>query len=456
MAELANSADLIVKNARLLLESGVVRGGLAVRNGVITAIATDEHLPKASETVDAENKILMPGFIDAHAHIHDPDMLDHEDFTSGSKAAAAGGVTTIIDMPLTNQVDTPALVEEKIAQGESMSVVDFSFYGGMMNSENITAIPKMIEKGIVGFKAFTCEPYQTNNGVITRLLSEVSEHGGHATIHAEDQGVLDEFAKDMMNDWDVPISHSLSRPNLAEQLAVRQMISIAKETHGHLHIAHITTREGIMEIEKGKLQGVLLTTEVCPQHLMFHRDEMNKLGPMSKLNPPLRTKQDKGALWSALLRGAIDITVSDHAPCPLEKKDAGTDDIRNAWSGVDGTQMILRVLLSEGVNKGRLTFLRLLRVASGNPARIFGLYPKKGVIQVGSDADLVLVNPSKEEKITKDMMFSKCGWTLYEGMKMTGVPEKTFVRGQLVFDGVDCVANPGHGTFLSGIREPRL
>ena len=165
------------------------------------------------------------------------------------------------------------------------------------------------------------------------------------------------------------------------------------------------------------------------------------------MNPPLRSRQDRAALWSALLRGIIDITVSDHAPCPIEKKDAGKEDIREAWSGVDGTQIILRVLLSEGINKGRLSYTRLLHVSSQNPAKIFGLYPKKGTIQIGSDADLVLINPAREEKITPEMMYSKCEWTLYEGLTMMGVPEMTFVRGEQVYDNGKILVKPGHGRF---------
>ncbi|MFW9795120.1 MAG: amidohydrolase family protein, partial [Candidatus Thorarchaeota archaeon] len=161
-------ADLVVKNARLLLESGMTRGGIGVTDGRIVIIATDEHLPEATTVIDADGKILMPGLIDAHAHIHDPTMLEHEDFTTGSQAAAAGGVTTIVDMPLTNQVDSNKVVDEKITQGESMSVIDFSFYAGMMNSNNISAIPSLVQKGVAAFKAFTCEPYQTSSGVIVK------------------------------------------------------------------------------------------------------------------------------------------------------------------------------------------------------------------------------------------------------------------------------------------------
>ncbi len=441
------SVDLVVKNAKLLLESGIARGGIGVTDGIIVVIASDEHLPEAGTIIDAAGKILMPGLIDAHAHIHDPKMLDHETFTTGSKAAVAGGVTTFVDMPLTNQVDTVNVVEEKIVQGEEMSVADFTFYAGMMNSENHVAIPLLVEKGIAAFKAFTCEPYQTTTGVIVKCLSAVSESGGHLTVHAEDQGILDEFRTEMEDDWDAPISHSLARPNIAEQLAIQQNINIAEQTGGHLHIAHVTTREGVQEVEKGKIRGVMVTTEVCPHHLVFYRDDMNRLGPKSKMNPPLRTKEDRAALWSALLRGGIDMVVSDHAPSPVEKKDAGSEDIREAWSGVDGIQMILRVLLSEGINKSRMTFARLLRVCSRNPARIFGLYPKKGVLRIGADADFVILDQIKEEKITADMMESKCGWTLYEGMTMRGVPVMTFIRGTQVYNEGAVIAKPGHGKF---------
>jgi allantoinase len=443
----ARSVDLVIKNSKMVLEARVVEGGVGVLDGKICIIATDEHLPDATTIIDADGNYLLPGLIDGHAHIHDEHMLEHEDYTTGSRAAAAGGVTTIINMPLTSQIDTPKLVDNEIEQGQSMSLVDFSMYAGMMNSENVQIIYSMIEKGIAAFKAFTCEPFQTNDGVITNLLSEVSEFGGHVTIHSENQGVLDEFKKGFQDEWDAPISHSLSRPNLAEQMAVRQVIGIVGQTGGHLHIAHISTREGLHEVEQGQQMGYLVTTEVCPHHLVFQRDEMNRLGPKSKMNPPLRSKEDRAALWAGLLRGAIDMVVSDHAPCPIEKKEAGTKDIRDAWSGVDGIQMILRVLLSEGINKARLTLHRLVKAASRNPAKIFGLYPKKGTIQVGSDADLILVDLSKEEKITADMMFSKCGWTLYEGMTMKGALIRTFVRGVQVFHGDRTTIKPGHGEF---------
>ncbi|MHA2179001.1 MAG: dihydroorotase [Candidatus Thorarchaeota archaeon] len=439
--------DLVVKDARLLLESGETRGGIGVNNGTIVIIASDEHLPDAEEVIDAKGKILMPGLIDAHAHIHDPAMLDHEDFITGSQAAAAGGVTTFVDMPLTNQVDSVAAVDEKIAKGESMSLIDFSFYGGMMNSANVDTIPVLVHKGVAAFKAFTCEPYETSKGVIVKCLSEVSEYGGHLTVHAEDQGVLNEFESEMEGNWDAPISHSLARPNIAEDLAIRSSIDIVERTGGHLHIAHVTTIEGILEIERARLKSHMVTTEVCPQHLVFFRDDMNRLGPKSKLNPPLRTKEDRASLWSALLRGSIDMVASDHAPCPIEKKDAGSGDIREAWSGVDGTQMILRVLLSEGINKGRLSLSRLLRVGSRNPARIFGLYPRKGVLRIGADADFVIIDQTREEKITTDLMFSKCGWTLYEGMTMKGVPVMTFSRGLLVFKDGRITGKQGHGKF---------
>ncbi len=452
---MTEQADLVIQNARVLLESGIVHAGVAIKNGKITAIATEEHLPPSEQIIDAKRMILVPGLIDGHAHIHDDGMLEHEDFRTGTQAAAAGGVTTVVDMPLVSQTDSPEVIREKIKSGEEMSYVDFTLYGGMMNEDNIFRIKQLIELGVAGFKAFTCEPFKANAGIITRSLSEVSEYGGHLTIHSEDQGILDEFAKDMENDWDAPISHSLSRPILAEVLAVKQNIAIAQNTGGHLHIAHITTGQGVLEIERGKQSGILVTTEVCPHHLMFHRDQMNTFGPRSKLNPPLRTMEDRAALWSALLRGTIDMVVSDHAPCPIEKKEIGKEDIREAWSGVDGVQTILRILLSEGINRGRLSFHRLLRILSRNPARIFGLYPKKGVIQVGSDADLVLIDHTREQKITTEMMFSKCNWSIYEGMTLKGVPEITLVRGEVVFRDGDIIGESGHGKFqpMGGTRE---
>ncbi|NWF96631.1 MAG: allantoinase AllB [Candidatus Thorarchaeota archaeon] len=440
--------DLVLRNGQLVLESGVVAAGLAVEQGKVIAIAKDSHLPRGEKVIDLKGMIVLPGLIDGHAHFHDPARLEHEDFATGSRAAAAGGVTTVIEMPLTSQVDTLAAVEDKIKQGESMSVIDFSLYTGMIHAGNIGMVRGMIDRGVAAFKAFTCQPYHANTGVIVKALSEVSEHGGHLTIHCESQGVLDEFAKEHEDDWDAPVAHSLSRPNLAEEVAVREVLGLAEKTGGHVHIAHVSTREALTEIERARTRGVQVTGEVCPHHLLFNRDDMNRLGPKSKMNPPLRTKEDRAALWSGLLRGTINAVVSDHAPCPEPEKSAGTEDIRKAWAGVDGTQMILRVLLSEGLNRGRMSLDGLLRVTSRNPAKIFGLYPRKGTIMVGSDADIVVIDPLLDYKVSSDMMFSKAGWTLYEGMKFKGAPVMTFVRGEVVYDRGEIVVPPGHGEFI--------
>ncbi len=448
------SADLVLKNGRLLLESGLVAGGVGIKEGRICAIASDVHLPPADKVIDVNGRLILPGLIDGHAHIDDPAMSEHEDFTTGSMAAVAGGVTTVIDMPLTSQVDSVALVEQKVARGERMAIADFGVYGGMIRIDNIQSIGPLVERGVAAFKAFTCHPYAVSVGVIVRALSEVSEHGGHLTVHAESQGVLDEFSHDVDGEWDAPVSHSLSRPSLAEELAVREMIGVCRKTGGHLHIAHVSTREAVHEIVDARRAGVRVTTEVCPHHLMFDRDDMNRLGPKSKMNPPLRSREDRGALWAALLRGAIDIVVSDHAPAPIEKKMAGSDDIRQAWAGVDGIQMILSVLFSEGVLRGRLSLERLEEVTSRGPARLFGLYPRKGTIVLGADADLVIVDTKREEQITPEMMFSKSGWTLYEGRTMRGTPTMTIVRGVVVYEDGQVVGRPGHGRFQSmGHRE---
>ncbi len=441
----AYTVDLVIKNAKLLLESGIVRGGVAVEGERIVAIATDEHLPSADRVIDAETNVLMPGLIDGHAHLHDSSMLEHEDFSSGSMLAASGGVTTVIEMPLSLQVDTVELVRKKVREGEKRSVIDFGLYGGMIRSDNIQNIAVLVEEGVAGFKAFTCEPFYANAGVITRALSEVAAHGAHLTVHCEDQGVLEEFRRDLDGEWDAPVSHALARPALAEQLAIHQTIRIARETGGHLHIAHVTTQQGVTEVAAGKQQGVEVSAEVCPHHLIFDRDEMNRLGPRSKMNPPLRTKRDRAALWAGLLTGAIDIVVSDHAPAPLSEKE--TSDIRESWAGVDGIQMILRILLSEGVHRARLTLDRVLRVTAVNPARIFGLYPQKGTIAVGADADLVLVDLSREEKMSDDRTLSKSGWTLYDGMRFKGAPVLTINRGRIVYEDGEIAGEKGEGRF---------
>ena len=441
--------ELVVRNGRIALPEGIVNGEISVEKGLICRIAVS-GLPKGDLEIDAKGGIVMPGAIDAHVHFHDKKFLNREDFASGSTAAAAGGVTTVIVMPL----DTPFLshpsIDEVINAGCKKSIVDFALHAGNMNVESIKKVPEISSLGIKSFKAFTCEPYQMSYDSIEELMTFVKAIGGVTFVHAEDQKILSKTTKKILkeNRKDV-LAHAESRTNEAEEKAVKKVLGSSARTGCKLHIAHITTRQGCEAIKKAKKKRVHVSAETCPHFLIFTRDGIERMGPYLKVNPSLKTSKDRAALWDALKKGTIDIVATDHAPGSREEKEPGWADIWKAPSGVPGVETLLPIMFSEGVGKGRLTLMQLVNVLCTKPALLFDLYPRKGVIQEGSDADLTILDLKKEVTISADKLHYKVGWTPYEGMKIKGAPIMTIVRGSLVAEEGKIVGSPGRGQFLA-------
>jgi len=441
--------DLVIRNARLTLPEGIIRGELAVEEGRISEIAAS-GLPKADREIDAKEKIVMPGVMDIHVHFYDQYYLPREDFQNGSTAAAAGGVTSVIMMPLDTPMLTPKAIKTIIKLGQRESLIDFALHAGNMTAESIKNIPKLASLGIKSYKAFTCAPYGIKGRKLEELMTAIKNVDGTIFVHAEDDKVLQEQTKRLLKEGRKdPLAHAESRPNEAEEKAVEKVIKLAKRTGCKLHLAHITTRQGAELVKKAKGKRMPLTAETCPHYLFFTQEDMKRLGPYLKVNPALKTDEDRKALWDALAKGVIDIVATDHAPGTKEEKEIGWENIWTAQIGIPGVETLLPLMLSEGVAKGRLTLERLIDALCTKPAQTFGLYPRKGVIRKGSDADLVLVDLKKEVKITAEKLHYKVGWTPYEGVGVKGMPVMTISRGTVVAEDGDVVGKPGHGQFLS-------
>jgi allantoinase len=425
--------DLVIKNAKLLLDHRIVENaGVAVSNGKIVAIAMDPNLPEARSVVDANGSLLMPGAIDVHAHVYDPDYTYREDFSTGSRAAAAGGVTTFIEMPLVSKT-LSSLAEEKIKEGERKSIVDFSIHAGMITEiGELKEVKKLAEMGIKSFKVFTCPPFMATYEMISKLSEEASKINGVVVVHAEDNDVLEKGRREVGDRRDI-FAHCDSRPVEAEVKAVKKVVEGAR---GRIHIAHLSS--GSAAAEKGRKRGI--TAETCIQYLIFSREDMEKLGPYLKMTPPLRSKDEVAKLWSCL--DQIDVVATDHAPGTREEKEVGWSDIWRAWGGIPGLETLLPLTFHEGVMKRRISVFKMIRLLSRNPARIFGL-KNKGCISLGMDADLVIFDQRKEVRISSDKMHYKVGWTPYEGMEVRGWPCATFVRGVMVYNNGDILDNKG-------------
>ena len=445
-------ADLVVKGGRIVTPDGIIEAGIAVEEGKITKIAKEPGLPEADKVIKADGKLTLPGVIDAHSHIHDPDYTYREDFESGSKAAAAGGVTLLIDMPLVLTVLSD-MIERKKKDGEKLSVVDFSFHAGMMMPEYVEEIPKIASLGVKSFKLFTTQPFKVDWQGVRGIVEAVSKVDGVTVVHAEDDAIISEWVRRVRDEEgrkDV-LAHFDSRPSEAEGEAIRRLVHISEETGGRIHIAHMTTTAGTVLVRDAKGREISITAETCPQYLVFTRDEAKKQGPYLKMTPPLRTRDDVISLWRGLKDGTIDMVVTDHAPGTREEKEVGWEDIWKAWGGIPGVETLLPIMLSEGVNKGRITPMKLVEVMCQRPAEVFGLYPRKGTLREGSDGDLVIVDMRREVTIRVEDLHYKVDWTPYEGMKVVGYPEVTVIRGEVVAESGMIVKKPGYGKFVEMI-----
>jgi allantoinase len=439
-------AELVIRNARLVLQRGIIEGGLAIANGRITKIAKT-GLPRGDREIDAGSRVVMPGVIDAHTHLYDPRFTHREDFRSGTKAAAAGGVTSVIVMPLDTPVLTSQQIRKTIAVGRKQSFIDFALHAGNMTIEAIKNVHAITRLGIRSFKVFTCAPYGDYVATVN-VMRTVKDVGGVTFVHAEDEEVMQNRIKRLRAAGRKdPIAHAESRPNLAEARAMERVIELARQIGCRLHLAHVTTRQGVELVKQAK--RVHITAETCPHYLIFSKGDMRKQGPYLRVNPALKTKADCAALWRALANGTIDIVATDHAPGTREEKEVGWRNIWKAQIGIPGIETLLPLMLSEGIARKRLTLLRLVDALCARPAQIFGLYPRKGIIRVGSDGDLVVVDLKKRVTISAEKLHYKVGWTPYEGIEVKGVPVMTISRGIVISEEGDVIGKRGRGQYLA-------
>jgi allantoinase len=441
-------AKVLIMNGKILHADHLVPTDIMVENGRIESVGNPRR-SGVDKQIDAKGRLILPGLVDAHAHLHDPAFTNREDFTSGTQAAACGGVTTVIEMVLSTPVDTPQRVRTKIQDGKKRSLIDFSLHAGMMNLKNLHNIGPIAKIGVRSFKTFTCKPYYADDHTLMSLMRETSMQGSLLNVHAEDEQTANEnFAQLMADGRKDPMAHTEWKPNVAEERAVEKVVQFAKAIKARVHISHMSTKEGTAIVRAGKRHRVQVTAETCPHYLTFTRDDMRRQGPYLKMNPSLKDRRDVRALWKGLSDGSIDIVTSEHAPGTRSEKEVGWTDIWKAWGGVPAIETMLPVLLSEGINKRRISLSTLQRVCCENPAKIFGMYPKKGVIRKGADADLVIVDLKVKRKVRAEDLHYRVGWTPYEGWTLKGWPTMTMRRGEILYQDEQVVGRPGSAEFL--------
>jgi len=446
--------DLYIKNALIVTESETFIGGLIIQNGKITQIIRGDAGLQAEQVLDCGGNVLFPGLVDDHVHFNEPGREDWEGYQSGSMAAAAGGITTFLEMPL--NATPPTINREQLdikrQVVKSESVVDYGNWGGLVD-DNLADLPALNEGGVVGFKAFMSSSgvdfERVNDDILYAGLKLAGELGNLVGTHAENEYVTSYLGK-MLQDADRTDRASWyeSRPPSAELEAIRRACFWAGAANGNLHIVHITIPDGIRAVVEARSQGINVTSETCPHYLVFDQDDYEEIGPAAKCAPPIRSRQTVEELWDLVLEGKVDTIASDHSPCLWEDKVPGMLNIWKAWGGISGIQTMLPAILTEGVHKRGMPLTDIARMMSANPARIFGLYPQKGTLQPGSDADFTVVDLDAAWTLSAEKLFYKNKHSAYIGHKFKGKVVQTFVRGNPVFQNGKIVASPGYGNAL--------
>jgi len=443
-------ADLIVRNGVIVTPDSIAESDLAIRGGRFVAIAPRGRLDplalglEEAEVVDASGLHVLPGTIDAHVHFREPGLEHKEDWASGSEAAAIGGVTCVLEMPNTvPPTDRAERVEAKRELAEGRSWVDFGLFG-LIGRDFAGRLRPMAGAGVAGFKCFLGEttgdlPTPEDPGLLT-ALREAADLGLRVGFHAEDRGMIGPLvaAAKAAGRTDA-MAHLDTRPTRAEVAAIERACRLAAEARAAIHIHHLSSGDGLATVEAWRGRGLDVTLEATPHHLFLSSDDVQRLGTVTRVNPPLRAPGEGSALVQALSAGRIDIVASDHAPHTYAEKTG-----RDVWQvarGFSGVEVLLPLLLS-AVHAGQLTLQDAVRVTSVGPARTWGLFPRKGAVAVGSDADLTLVDLRRDGVIDPARLHGKQPTTPFAGRRTTGAPVATIVRGRIVMRDGRLVGGP--------------
>lgn len=450
--------NLVIKNGKVVTADRIFEASICVNNGKIEAIIEAGSPVEAEEVIDAKGNYVFPGAIDSHAHLNDPGYLWREDYTHGTAAAGVGGCTTIVDMPLQNE---PALTDAIIFDKKEETVspnayVDYCFWGGLVDY-NLDQLKDLDKKGCVAFKSFigpvSPDYVSLTIGQAKEALEILKDCDARAGFHCEDYSIIKwEEARAMRkekNDWQDFLN---SRPVIAELIATQNIIDLARELDAKVHICHVSHPRVAKIIREAQLEGVDVSAETCGHYLTFTDEDVIKNGSLFKCAPPLREAAAVEEMWEYVNNGTLCCVGSDHSPCELSEKSEEKHGIFGAWGGISGIQNVMQVIFSEGVAKRGYSPTLLARSLSEGPAKTFGIYGKKGAIEVGFDADLVILDPEKEWEITPDSLYYVNKISAFVGLKGKGLPVCTLVRGQVIAKEGQLVGQKGFGELVRKLK----
>lgn len=446
--------DLAVKNGTIVDEVGLLEGNLYIKDGKIAAVTDTGSSFEAKETVDAKGKLIFPGAVDCHMHIGEYNA-EFEDMQTSTMSAAAGGVTTCIDMPLnlyTPSVLNASAVNLKISQLSQESYVDFCVWGGL-TPQSLDNLEEMHEAGAISFKSFLSgggnDFYAPTIGQVRKALMKIKSFGGLAGFHCEDYSIIQyEKERVLKNQIDGRQAFLDSRPLSAEIIAAKDIIELARETGAKVHICHVSHPDVAAAIEGAQRDGVNITAETCPHFLTFTDKDYLKNGCAFGCAPPLRSEQARDELWNYVKKGVIGCIASDHSPGMPENRSDKNQPTYMSGYGISGVETMFQTVYDQGVNRRGLSPAVLARSLSAFPAKRWGLYGKKGAVKVGFDADFLIFDSNKEWVVDPQKLHYKQKITAFSGLTGRGVPIATYLRGVKIAQYGEIKVNKGFGEFV--------
>ncbi|MCK3657799.1 allantoinase [Pasteurellaceae bacterium Pebbles2] len=465
--------DLIVKNGQLVTADRVYPASVAVKDGKYAAFLAPDTEVEAKEVIDAKGKLIFPGIIDCHAHLNEPGFDYREDFETGSRAAVVAGCTTLIDMPLNNDPsllnkDIFKLKHDRVSQH---SYVDFALWGGIVGDyddspdsikSNVNDLVDLEACGVAAFKGFTCpngELFPTVNlGNVRKALEILKPFNALSGFHCEEFGQVKERVKEAKAKQGLTEQQKIrefldAHDVWVEYVATKNIIDMSRATGGRVHICHVTHPMVAQLVKDAIYEGLPVSGETCAHYLGFTEDFVFEKGGPAKCTPPLRKHEDMEKLWDYVLDGTLSCVGSDHSPSADHEKDNETRDIWDAWGGLNCIQFFFPMMFNMVVHQRKLSPSLIARVMGINPAKLFGLYGRKGAFEIGFDADIVIVDPEKPWKVEQEKLFTKGHVTCFNGLEGKGAPTHTIIRGRIVAeDGMYKKDAVGYGTFIRPVK----
>jgi dihydropyrimidinase len=448
----------LIKNGRIVTAVDDYHADILIEDGTVSLIGKTLDI-EVDKVIDASGKLVIPGGIDPHTHMDLPfgGTSSSDDFFTGTRAAAFGGTTTIIDFAVQNKGESMLKgVDTWHAKAQGKAVIDYGFHLITTDFEDShkPEMFKLIDEGITSFKLFMAYPgvFLSDDATIYRAMSAAGERGGLVCMHAENGIVINEIIKKFLAEGrTAPKYHALTRPTLAEAEGVHRAIALAEMAETPVYIVHLSCTDALNQVRQARDRGVLAFAETCPQYLFLSIDDYGDdwNGAKYVMTPPLREKHNQADLWKGLRMGDLHVIATDHCPfCMKDQKELGRDDFTKIPNGAPGVEYRMELIYNGGVVENRISLNRFVELTSTAAAKMFGMFPKKGTIAVGSDADIVIFDTEKEHTFTLEAQHMNVDYCAYEGKTVKGKVETVLSRGRVVIENGECLVDTGSGEFV--------